>query len=96
MSVVLLWSPTLPGKVSRFITVETNNFLSLSSVRAAPSLGWSSGFLQAVSLQTSWFVTTVAIPHVGSMIEDWSVLFWFVDRVNLHLNLSCLAQVVLL
>ena len=41
-----------------------HNFLSMSSVRAAPSLGFSIGFLQAVSFQMSWFVTTVAIPQV--------------------------------
>ena len=62
--VVLLWSPTLPGKMSRFITVEINNFLSLSSVGAALSLGLSTFFLHAVSLQMSWFVTTIAIPQV--------------------------------
>ena len=61
---VLLWSPTLPGEMSRFIKVETNNFLSLSSVGDVSSLGLSTGFLSAVFLQMSWFVTTVAIPQV--------------------------------
>ena len=62
--IFLLHSPTLPGEVFRLITVETNNFSSLSSIIAAPGLGLSTVSLQAVSLQMSWFVTTVAIPQV--------------------------------
>ena len=94
MFVVLLSSPTLPGEMSRFITVETNNFLSLSSVGAAPSLGLSTGFLCAVSLQMSWFVTTVAIPQVVYCAFTFlSKCYWVTDHVNLHSNLSCLVQV---
>ena len=33
--------------------------------------------------------------RVGSRIKDWRVLFWVGDCVNLHSNLSCLAQVAI-
>ena len=79
MPLVLLRSPTIPGKVSCLITVETNNFFSLSSVISAPGLGLSTVSLQAVSLQISWLVTTVAIPQVVEGVFTFpSKCYWHV------------------
>ena len=36
-----------------------------------------------------------ALRKVGSRIEDRSILYWVIDRLNLHSNLSCLAEAVL-